>query len=157
MSDRGKFSGFSWHMEYHAVGEKKEKAADCAFLTQERICQNKKSAQYLTKCFIASICPHRMTQNKFEIQEIAKKVGQKAVDAYAGIRCSIPIGCPIFSEKFGKGNLVSFETSKRVFSVKFGEKTIRFLYPEAILDEHLTVSESAYRNMLKDIAKVKKG
>ena len=139
MSDRGRFSGFNWHLEFHTVDKKKAKAADCIFLTTNRICQNKTCNQYLSKCFVATNCPFRIKSTEREkiIKEqqlrVAAKKPLEEIPTYKNIKCSIPCDCRIYSEKFGKGRFQSFDTDTRIVTVKFGEKMIRFKYPEAVL------------------------
>lgn len=66
MAGKGKFSDFGWHNEFHN-DTKKSKPANCVFLDENgRICRNKKSPYYLSKCFIASNCPLRKKEPNLE-------------------------------------------------------------------------------------------
>ena len=57
-----KFAGRNMHIEFHNVNPKRGKAADCIYLTEDRVCQNKKSPHYLAKCFAASYCTFKVKE-----------------------------------------------------------------------------------------------
>ena len=153
MGDRGRFSGFNWHFEYHTTDPKKEKAANCVYLTTDRICENKKSYNYLEKCFIASTCPLRVKEKKAEISK--KNMEEPAPQKQSPekkIKCSLPMGCRMCSNKFGQGRYVDYKEDGMIISVQFeGGKIVRFLYPDAILDKHLIVSEGVLKLVLHDV------
>lgn len=153
MSDKGRFSGFCWHNEFHNVNKKKGKAADCIYLTTDRMCQNKKSTQYLNKCFIASSCPVRKRENEISLKETKVNNSQKIKK----INCTLPVNCSMFSERLGKGKYVGYNEEQMIISVQFGDKTKLFQYPDAILNKHLTVPKSAFKQVLSDISKAEKG
>lgn len=163
MSDRGRFSGFRWHIEYHTTDKKKDKAADCVFLSEARICHNEKSQQYLAKCFIASCCPLRVKENELEAhlqkqaelaqEESAKNKKSKIIK----ISCSLPEKCVMYSKRFGKGKFIGFNEDTLIMSVQFEEKIIKFKYPDAIIEKHLIVPKYAFGRVMKDIRKAEKG
>ena len=161
MSDRGKFSGFNWHFEYHSVNPKKEKAADCIFLTTERTCQNKESYHYLAKCFVASDCPLRVKSK--DAEEYAKKNAEKPAHTpkkelyIKKIKCSLPMNCEMYSSKYGEGRLVDYNEESMIISVQFEEKIIRFQYPKAILDEYLIIPEYAFESVVYDVLHAERG
>lgn len=161
MSDRGKFSGFNWHFEFHTTNPKKEKAADCIYLTTDRICQNNKSLNYLTKCFVATDCPLRIKEKDAEIA--AKKESEPAHTPkkqlpIKKIKCTLPMGCKIYSNKFGQGKYVDYNENSMIISVQFeDEKIVRFLYPNAVLDKHLIVPKFAFKSVLYDIRHAERG
>ena len=160
MSDKGRLSGYNWHFEYHTTDRKKEKAADCIYLTTDRICQNKKSIQYLGKCFIASDCPLRLRQaqaNEIERRKTLLSAQQKKEPKIISIQCTLPKRCYVFSKTFGKGKYIEYNEESMIIAVKFGEKIIHFQYPQAILDKHLILPKFAFKQVLFDISKAKKG
>lgn len=62
-------TGQGMHLEYHNINPKKEKASDCVYLTEDRICQNKDSYYYLGKCFVASDCPLKLKSTDGALHE----------------------------------------------------------------------------------------
>ena len=66
--------------------KKKTKAANCVFLTEDRICTNKKSHKYCEKCFEATYCTYRVkekicenTNDNSDTTSIMKSYRQKGV------------------------------------------------------------------------------
>ena len=161
MSDKGKLSGYNWHFEFHSTNPKKEKAADCIFLTTDRICQNKESYHYLAKCFVASNCPLRVKEKdaeEYEKNKTKKPVAVSKKDLpIKKIKCSLPMGCKIYSNKFGQGKYVDYNEASMIISVQFEEKVVRFMYPNAILDKHLIVPKFAFNTVLYDIRHAERG
>lgn len=165
MSGQGKFAGYGWHIEFHTTSPKKRKAADCIYLTTDRICQNKKSVQYLEKCFMASYCPLRVREK--DAQELSnKKVTPPAPPPaptpekelpIRKINCSLPKGCKVYSNAFGKGKVVDYNESSMIISVQFAEKVVRFQYPNAILDKHLILQKYDFQSVLYDLRHAERG
>ncbi len=156
-----KFAGRNMHIEFHTVNPKKEKAADCVYLTTDRICQNKQSYYYLAKCFSASSCPLRMKE-KDAREYITKKsstqpVAVKREPRIKRIKCTIPADCPVYSETFGKGKFVGYNEPSMIISIQFGTEVKRFQYPNAILEKFLILPKHAFERVLYDISKAEKG
>ena len=145
MGDKGYFSGISWHTEFHTVNRKKEKAADCIYLDEERICSNKYSPCYLTKCFEASSC-------KLRIKEGQKKPSEKKSRNSEKINiCSLPIGSKMYHKKYGVGIFVDFNKLTGIITLQFPEKKIKFKYPDAIQKKFLYIDDDLYQCVLNDI------
>lgn len=73
------------------------------------------------------------------------------------IKCSLPINCFMKSKQFGDGRLVEYNESSMIMSVKFGDKIVRFQYPNAILDNYLILAEYALDLVKRDISEAEKG
>lgn len=149
------------HIEYHTANPKKDKAADCIYLTTDRICRNKKSLNYLAKCFVASCCPLRVKDNSPE-KASEKSSNNKYLESYKKpqikmIQCSLPPKCDIYSKKYGRGEFVEYNKEKMTISVQFEGKIVRFQYPNAILDEYLILPDDAYKRVLDDVLNAVKG
>ena len=161
MSDRGRFSGFSWHTEFHTINPKREKAADCIYLTTDRLCQNKKCIKYMEKCFIATNCPFRVREKDAEKVANAKVAEPtptpKKKLPIKKIKCSLPMGCKMRSNKFGQGRLVDYNEASMIISVQFEEKIVRFQYPNAIIDKHLILPKPAFSTVLYDMRHAERG
>ncbi len=154
-----KFPGWAMHLEFHNTDPKKKKASDCIYLTTDRICQNKNSVQYLAKCFIASDCPLKIREK--DAQTLVNKTPPpptpKKELPIKKIKCSLPKGCRIFSNKFGKGRYVDYNEESMIISVQFNEKIIRFQYPNAIIDKHLILPKPAFSTVLYDMRHAERG
>lgn len=161
MSDRGRFSGFKWHVEYHTTDRKKEKAADCIYLTEDRICENKKSLQYQEKCFVASSCPLRVKETSpyvsMRLEEVPSTVKLNKQVRIKKINCTIPKNCVVYSKAFGQGKYVDFDEKSMTISVQFGEKIARFMYPDAIFNGHIFVPQFVTEYVLQDLSESEKG
>ena len=145
-------SGFAWHMEYHQ-DNKKEKAADCIYLTNDRICEHKESPYYLSKCFVASYCPKRIT-SKGEKAKTAKKMSEKQVKVRKTQliqKCSLPLNSPVYSKKYGVGFFVEYFADVHIMIIRFGEKNIKFDYPSAFKHGLLNVSDDMVKYINQDI------
>lgn len=134
MSDRGYFSGMSWHTEYHTLERKKEKTADCKYLDEHRMCLNVKSPCFMSKCFEATMCTYRVRENNLEVEDLkhnnkpnAKKQVKKKKQT-----CTLPIGCKIKHDNYGIGKLVSYDKEKSLMTIRFGLQETKFKYPDAI-------------------------
>ena len=95
--------------------KKKKKAANCIFLTTNRVCTNKESYKYTCKCFIASYCPLRIKE-KPKITPNENKRELEIIKKYRNI------GVCITHNFYGKGQIievrgnhitVKFETGKK--------------------------------------------
>lgn len=148
MSDRGKFSGFSWHNEYHSE-LKKGKPADCVFLSVERVCENKKSVYYMNKCFVASICPLRQKEN--ELAKISVEAKTQTKPAKKVYKCTIPLNTKIITKKGVIGTFVKFITEKQEIVVSFNGSESKYLYPDAFIKGFLFVEKSIEKNIENDI------
>jgi len=128
---------------------KKEKAANCKYLDRDRICQNKNSEVYMTKCFRASWCTLRIKE-KLPIETDSSKLTKKE-KRIISIRCSLPKGTPVTMISNGKhGTFVSFDKEKMYVTVLF-DKEAKFVYPKSFIDGNLTVSEDYMSLIQKDI------
>ena len=158
MKRKAKFAGYGCHIEYHTTDPKKEKAVDCVYSTDDRICQNKKSFYYLSKCFNSSNCSLKLKEKEAKAikrkNEIEKQI---ANNSPIKIKCTLPLNCKVYSEKYGKGYFVEFDEATMVMSVQFEEKKIKFLYPTAIVNKHLTVHQNNFNCVLRDVSKAEKG
>ena len=153
---KGKYAGCGMHIEYHTVNPKKEKAANCIYLTTNRTCRNKESLYYLEKCFVASCCPLKVKE-KGSKELLSKKNGQlvpvkKELNSKR-IQCTLPPKCPVQNKFFGSGAFVGYREESKIILVQFGEKVMRFQYPNAILDGHLVLPKDAFARVLHDISK----
>lgn len=146
-------SGFSWHMEYHTDNAKKKKAADCIYLTTDRICECKESEYYLSKCFVASYCPKRITSTgekaktakKAPVNQNKKQIVQKQQ------KCSLPLNSLIYSKTYGVGKFVEYISDVHIMVINFNEKPIRFDYPSAFKLGLLSVSDDLMKYIDADI------
>ena len=155
MSGRGKFSGFNWHVEYHTTDKKKEKAADCIYLTNDRICQNKQSGYYLSKCFVASNCKYKVKEkDKIAANNTQNRTPTPAIIRY---RCVLPPKCKVTNIKFGEGTFVDYSQKKMLLNIKFSDGVRLFKYPEAIINKHLLVSDTIYEQVLREVKLTQKG
>ena len=134
MSDRGYFSGMSWHTEYHSLERKKEKTTDCKFLDGNRICKNGKSPCYMSKCFEATMCTYRIRERnddmdymQYKSKKITKQTSQKKIQ-----RCSLPKGSKVQHATYGIGKLIDYDKEKSLVTIKFGLQQTKFKYPDAI-------------------------
>ena len=159
MTGKGKFSGFAWHTEYHTVDPKKEKAADCTFLDQERICNCKDSPTYLGNCFVASTCKYRVKSkqgnlmSKGNINQSKKVVAEK----YQGIKCSLPIGTKVWNKKNAIGKVTGYKMDQRILYVSYPDKDTdaKYQYPEAFLNGFLKLDDKYKALIEKDLKHVK--
>ena len=157
---KGKFAGRAMHIEYHTVNPKKRKAADCIYLTTDRVCQNKKSPCYLAKCFQASFCPLKVKEQDAAIptkKEIITPTSTVKATRIKSIDCTLPYNCDIRSKAFGNGKFIRYDESSMTIYVQFSGSVKSFKYPQAILDKYLTLSEHDFKQVLYDISKAKKG
>ena len=160
---KGKFSGRAMHIEYHTVSPKKEKAANCIYLTTDRICQNKESVYYTQKCFAASYCPLKLKKNESANQALKNQAGNKKVSfddvgnkPQNKMKCTLPESCDVYSKNYGNGKYVGYKAESGLVLVQFKERIIKFQYPNAILEKHLVVPKHAYRQVLHDVAKAER-
>ena len=95
--------------------KKKKKAANCIFLTEDRICTNKKSPRYCEKCFEASYCTYRIKEtvnsdtkniDKADMLKNYKKVGLRVTHNFFGVG-------QIVSTK-GSHAIIRFDSGKEV-------------------------------------------
>ena len=150
MNHKGPYYGFNGgHIEFHTVNKKKSKAADCIYLTANRVCQNSKAMCYMEKCFEASVCPFRVKEkDASESKQVVIEVPK--TEKIVSIECSIHKNCPIYSEKFGKGKFKSFNPDTMHIEVQFGESVKKFIYPDAIFNKHLIVPKDVFPKVCKD-------
>ena len=122
-------------------------------------CQNKNSRCYLSQCFVASHCPLKVKEKDAgppATQKAATPEPKKA--PISKIKCTLPKGCQMYSRTFGQGKYVDYNEKSMVISVQFeNDKIVRFLYPSAILDKHLTVPESALESVIYDVCHAERG
>ena len=94
--------------------KKKAKAANCLFLTEDRICTNKKSPRYCEKCFEATYCTYRI---KERCNESCKDNGD--ADKLRQFR---NVGLWIMHNFFGKGQIVSVKGVHAIFRFSTGKE-----------------------------------
>ena len=156
MSNRGYFSGMSWHTEYHTLERKKEKTADCKYLDENRMCLNGKSPCFMSKCFEATMCIYRVREYNSEIEDSKNNNKPKAKQKKRNNtqRCSLPIGCKVINGTYGMGKYVSYDKEKSLMTIKFGFQESKFKYPDAIEKGFLKVdAEIMDKYVHKDIRK----
>lgn len=160
---KGIFAGSAMHIEYHTVNPKKKKASDCIYLDTDRICQNEKSFYFRSKCFAASYCHLRLKAKdaiEIELKKLQDNKEQKEEEKkerIKKIKCTLTPNCTIYSERFGKGKFVMYEEKNMIISVQFGDKIIRFKYPDAIFEKYIIVPKYAFKQVLYDVSKAEKG
>ena len=142
MPGKGKFSGFYWHNEFHTVDPKKEKAADCIYLTTERICRNKQCFLYGEKCFVATHCRFRKKGQGKEQTTSEEKVW----------KCSLPVNCVIYSKTHGIGHYIGCDDKNKLITVKYDACTRSYLYPNAFLEHHLYGNQTVTDCVMADSA-----
>ena len=154
------------HLEYHNVKPKKDKAANCIYLDKDRICRCEECREYLSKCFIASYCPHKVKGSEKKTQ---KPVPSKP-RAYSNnpdnpsyrpkvitsIDCTLPMGCMAISKAFGEGHYRSYDKKTRRIYFEFeGGKMHCFSYPEVFEQGHLILPTELKDYVKKDKLKAK--
>ena len=155
-----KFPGWGMHEIYIPPNPKDEKEIDCIYAAYDRICRNKKSTQYLEKCFSPNRCPLRL--RKKDAEEAKKQAPPPAPTPkkelpIRKINCSLPKGCKVYSNAFGKGKVVDYNESSMIISVQFAEKVVRFQYPKAFFDKHLIVPRSIFDLVWYDLRHAERG
>lgn len=154
---RRNFAGKNMHIEYHNVSPKKKKAADCIYLTESRECQCKDSQYYLSKCFVASYCPHRVkeTDAKPKTSVVTATPGKRS--RIKNIKCSLPLNCVMYSNAYGKGNYTAYDAEKMHIEVTFNGKARSFVYPDAIFKKYLILPAFAFDLVVEDYIKAERG
>ena len=152
-----KFAGRGMHIEFHNIDPKKTKAADCIYLTETRICHNKKAPHYLAKCFAATYCTYKVKEkDAVKIKEPDKKTvlpapKPVAVPTTKQMQCSLPLGCKMTNAKYGEGKYVGYNPATQIIEVAFPDKVHKFFYPKAFFDKFLIVTEELYEIVKKDL------
>lgn len=151
MPGKGKFSGFNWHHEFHTVDPKKEKAADCIFLTEQRICLNKACHLYGEKCFVAAHCKYRLKDGEAPVAPPQKDIEQPARSKkIVSINCTLPPNCTIYSKAFGQGHYVGFDKTNMIIAVEFESGIKHFNYPDAFFKKHLFTHKYGFSRICID-------
>ena len=140
MAGRNRLTGICWHEEFHTVDPKKEKAADCIYLTKDRICRNRNCILNGEKCFVATHCKYR------------KKAADapKPVQPKRAWKCSLPKYCTVFSKTQGVGEYISCDKENHVITVKFEKSVQSYKYPEVFLEQHLYGAQAVTDAVLAD-------
>ena len=129
---------------YLPINKKKEKAANCVFLTEDRICHCKQCYYYLSYCFDSTHCPHR-EKEEIKIESIQKKKIKE-------IGCSIPEGTVVHA-RFGKTGVVHhYDYKKRMLYITFGDKAKPYLYPDSFQTSAIWFDKETEELMKRDIA-----
>ena len=152
------------HIEFHNFNPKKEKAADCIYLTEARECQNKKSPHYLAKCFAASYCTFKVKAKdaanppkKVIVNPAPKKPASRQPEPkIQRIECTLPLKCPVYSDTFGEGEYTGYNANQRIIEVTFDGTPRNFVYPDAVLDKYLYLPAFAFKIVLEDVANAEK-
>lgn len=153
-----KFAGRNMHIEFHTTNPKKSKPADCIYLNEKRECQNKKSPNYLAKCFAASYCTFKVKEkDAIPPKPVAPPAQKKEEPKITKIQCSLPLRCHVFSNAYGQGEYTAYNTENRIIEVTFDGTPRKFIYPDAIFNKHLIVPKFAFEIVLRDVAKAEKG
>jgi hypothetical protein len=155
------------HVEYHTVNPKKDKAADCVFLDSNRVCYCKESTQYLTKCFIASYCPHKIKDGEVVAPRPTpskQKPTPSKPKAYSNtpnhpaygpkvitsIDCTLPLGCMVYSKAFGKGYFRSYDKKTRRIYFEFADGKMHcFSYPD-VFDKGYLALPTEFKDYVKN-------
>lgn len=146
-----KFAGPNMHLEFHTVNPRKGKASNCIYLTEDRECRNKKSPNYLAKCFAASYCTFKEKAKDVTPTQIPPQPPKR--EERKKIRCSLPWKCPVKSRAFGQGEFTAYDAKKGIIEVTFNGIPRKFVYPDAIINKHLILPQYAFEIVLKDISK----
>lgn len=166
-----RYPGRAMHIEYHTVNQKRSKAADCIYLTDDRVCQNKKSYQYLSKCFMASNCPWRMREK--DAEEAAREAARVAAKEKKvspnpkqptnekqpkapKVPYVISPNCPMYNSYHGNGRCIEYNAKSRIMTVQFKKQVAYFPYPKAILDKHLLVPKPVFEKVWACVSQTKK-
>ena len=140
MPGRNRLTGICWHEEWHTVDRKKEKAADCIFLDENRICRNRSCIINGEKCFVASHCKYRIKA------EDAPKPTVKPKEW----TCSLPKQCDVFSKKHGVGTYIRCDTKNHLITIMFDDGEKSYKYPDAFLQQQLYGAQSVTDAVLSD-------
>lgn len=141
-------------MEYHTVDKKKAKASNCIYLTEDRICKNKKSEYYLSKCFVASYCPLKKSKSPEKKKNYVKYAKEEKVTKY---NCTLPLNTIVHSSFFGDGKYIEYDSKNMHIVVDFNGKIMKFQYPDAFTKKYLSLSNKAFKYLLDDLENAKKG
>ena len=140
MPGRNRLTGICWHEEFHTVDPKKEKAADCIYLTKDRICRNRSCIKNGEKCFVATHCKYR----------VKAEDAPKPVQPKHEWKCSLPKYCDIFSKSHGVGTYISCDIKNHLITVKFDTCVQSYKYPDAFLQQHLYGAQAVTDAVLAD-------
>ena len=152
-----KYPGQNMHLEYHTVDRKREKPADCIYMTDNRECQCRESPCFLSKCFVATSCKYRVKSAEAKATPSPVKTTGVTTTAedndkkYWSIKCNLPLRCRVWSGKYGEGVFVGFVFEDRVIRVSFAGRIRSFKYPESILEEEVRVTAENYKIVLSDL------
>lgn len=145
MPGKGILSGFYWHREFHNVDPKKEKAADCIYLSKDRICRKRGCECHDEKCFDATICRHRVREKD------APNPAPTPINREW--KCSLPKHCNIFSKAHGVGTYISCDKENHLITIKFDDGTKSYKYPDAFLQQQLYGAQAVTDAVLADTQK----
>lgn len=137
MAGRNQLTGIGWHEEWHTVDKKKEKAADCIYLAQNRICRNKACHLYGEKCFVATHCKYRRKSSDKQSHIPQKTEATFQKQGYLVSSCSLPKNCNVYHKKYGMGRFCKYDEVNRMISIEFESQTVKFKYPDAFLNKFL--------------------
>ena len=158
----GKFYDFAWHEEYHTVNPKKEKAANCIYLDNNRICYCKDSDNYMEKCFRASYCPHRKKENKFKTNHTNAINSNNTQNKQTGstynkaIKCSLPKNARIFHKIYGYGIFIEYDGKTNIIKVRFNDFIKSFNYPNDFIKGVIEAKDiNAKKAVQSDISIIK--
>ena len=143
MPGRNRLTGICWHEEFHTIDRKKEKAADCIYLSEDRICRKRGCERHDEKCFDAKFCRHR----------VREKDAPKPAQAKPEWKCTLPKNCVVFSKTRGMGEYIGCDSSMQTITIKFDDCTKSYKYPDAFLDKHLYGNQEVTDCVLADSQK----
>ena len=156
LGPKKKYPGQNMHLEYHTVNRKKEKPADCIYMTDNRECQCRECPYFLSKCFVASACRYRVKSTDAAANPSATKPASSSpvVEAndrkYKGIACTLPLRCRVWSSDYGEGAYVGFEYEDRLIRVRFEDRVRSFKYPESFFNKTIRVTTKNFEIVLAD-------
>lgn len=157
-SGKRKFAGRNMHIEFHTTNPQKAKASNCVYLSEDRVCHNKKSPDYLAKCFAASYCTFKEREKDAVPPKPVIQPSQKPKEPQIQtIQCTLPLKCKVYSNAYGQGVYTAYNVEKRIIEVVFEGVSRKFIYPDAIFNKHLIVPKFAFEIVLRDVSKAKKG
>lgn len=167
MGGKGKFNDFGWHNEFQSVNRKKEKAADCIYLDEDRICNCKKCMYYLGKCFYSTHCPFREKEKKAKEEKELHRTSQetkeqpvimKKAEKIPDIKCPLPIGAKVTTKHGKKGRVVEKDNAKNYLIIQFEDNAEmkKFRYPDAFEKGFLIANQEYQKYITRQIKELLK-
>lgn len=161
MGGKGKFNDFGWHNEFRSVNRKKEKAADCIYLDEDRTCNCKKCMYYLGKCFYSTFCPFREKEKIAEAKKEPYRLPEEKITEPVVkkmrplLKCPLSVGAKITTKHGQKGQVIGIDYTKNRLVIQFedNDEPTRFLYPDAFEKGFLIAEKEFQTYIMKQIQK----